>query len=296
MKSLYFFDNDAGVRAPGLLNSVKVIREAIDRAAPLLEQGSENSDTEQDSMQESGQKQDEDPHPMLKNYSGVAEICRTCKSYAEGLLEQGHVPVLVAGDHSIGMGSVAATASYYDDLTVVWVDAHADINTEKTTPSGNIHGMPLASLLGIGSPELNRLSGQHHPIRPENLIYLGLRDLDPGEVETLKHLPAKAYWFEDIKREGLAKVLEGLKTSVKTKNIHLSIDLDSMDPDLVPGVSVPVPGGFTPDEVLDIVRFFQANFDVRAYDLVEYNACLDSEEKSLKVALRILQQILTYTK
>lgn len=286
MKSLYFFDNDAGVRAEGLLHSVLFLRDAMDPEAPLLEQTRRQYEN-----QETLSEEKDSDFPFYE-YNLVKENCRKCKDFAVKILECGQVPVLVAGDHSISMGSVAATASFYKDLTVVWVDAHADINTEKTSLSGNIHGMPLASLLELGSDRLNAISGKHYPIRPENLIYLGLRDLDPGEIEIIERLPIKAYWYEDIKRLGLANVLHGLQTYIKHPNIHLSLDLDSIDPLTMPAVSVPVPGGFSLDEVREIIDFFGQNYQVRSYDLVEYNALLDSNQDALMKTVDLIQHIL----
>lgn len=228
----------------------------------------------------------------MKNYAVIFDICARCKAYACEIFGHGNTPVMIAGDHSIGMASVAATAANYDNLGLVWVDAHSDINTDTTSTTGNIHGMPIASLLGLGSQELTQISGEKACLKPENILYLGLRDLDPAETEFLNNLPIKAYYYDEIAVRGLSEVLAEIKTTWQMENIHLSFDFDSMDPQLMPGVSVPVPAGFTEDDALTILDFFKNNFKCRSFDFVEYNRTNDIADQSLQICLKLIKSVL----
>ncbi len=291
MKKIYFCNNYSGENAQGLKDSVYPIRDRLGIAAEMIEETGPFNLAEFGSEQ-SAQSAD---LPGLRNLSQVTQICAKCRQFADSLLDAGDTPVLIAGDHSISMASVAATSAHFPELGVIWIDAHADINTEKTTPSGNIHGMPLASLLGLGSPQLTSISGgtiEHPLIKPENLVYLGLRDLDPGELKLLRDYPIKTYWYDEIKERGLDAVLQELKEIWQVKNIHVSLDFDSLDPELMPGVSVPVPEGFKPAEVAEILHFLEKNYDCRAFDFVEYNASCDIENQTLENAVFLIKKIL----
>ncbi|HHU53872.1 MAG TPA: arginase [Clostridiaceae bacterium] len=276
MKTIYFVNNYSGVHVPGLKNSVYVLREELNSDGIVLE--------EQDFAINKLNN--------MKNYAAVFDICARCKTYAGEIFAQGNTPVMIAGDHSIGMASVAATAANYNNLGLVWVDAHADINTDTTSVTGNIHGMPIASLLGLGSQELTAISGDQPCLKPENILYLGLRDLDPAETDFLQDLSIKAYYYDEIKTRGLNAVLSEIETSWQIEDIHLSFDFDSMDPRIMPGVSVPVPGGFTEDDALTILNFFNNNFQCRSFDFVEYNRTNDIADQSLQICLKLIKSIL----
>lgn len=275
MKKLYFFNNYSGVNAIGLRDSVYYLQKELDPRANVYEENDIKSEY----------------NPKLLNLERVVDNCRRCKEYASEILKAGDTPILLGGDHSISMGSVSATASYFENIGVVWIDAHGDINTETTTISGNIHGMSIASLLGLGSKYLTDISGDHLPIKPENILYLGLRDLDPGEIDFLEKLPIKYYSYQDIKEKGLSDVLEEVRQSWNATDIHVSVDLDSMDPLEMPGVSVPVNEGFSVNEVEEILSFLSDNYQCRAYDFVEYNAFHDLAKLTLNNCLKLVKSI-----
>lgn len=281
MKTIYFVNNYSGVHVPGLKDSVHLLREKLNSDGIVLE--------ENDFM--TGQFT-ADQYKTMNNYAAIFDICARCKAYAGEIFAQGNTPVMIAGDHSIGMGSVAATAAKFSNLGLVWVDAHSDINTDATSITGNIHGMPVASLLGLGSWELTNLSGDKACLRPENILYLGLRDLDPAETDFINNLAIKAYYYDEIAARGLNDVLSEIKKTWQPEDIHLSFDFDSMDPQLMPGVSVPVPGGFTEADALVILDFFKSNFKCRAFDFVEYNKTKDVADKSLQTCLKLIKSIL----
>lgn len=275
MKKLYFFNNYSGVDAVGLRDSVYLLQQKLDPQATVLEEGDIESQF----------------HPKLRNFDRVKDNCQRCKESACEILKAGDIPILIGGDHSISMGSASATASHFDNIGLVWIDAHGDINTEQTTLSGNVHGMTIASLLGLGNKALTDISGEHSPINPSNIIYLGLRDLDPGESEFIAKLPVKAYPYREIKERGLSTVLEEIKKNCQVEDLHISLDLDSMNPLEMPGVSVPVEGGFSVEEVKKILSFLSLNFQCRAYDFVEYNSFYDKNEMTLKNCLYLIKSI-----
>lgn len=285
MKTIYFVNNYSGVHVPGLKNSVYTLREKLNSNGIVLEEKDFTSDNS------AAGNFTTDKYKTMKNYAAIFDICTRCKAYACEIFAQGNTPVMIAGDHSIGMASVAATAANFNNLGLVWVDAHSDINTETTSITGNIHGMPIASLLGLGSRELTKLSGEKACLKPENILYLGLRDLDQAETEFLNNLPIKAYYYDEIAMRGLSEVLTEIKTTWQIENIHLSFDFDSMDPQLMPGVSIPAPNGFTEDDALTILDFFKNNFKCRSFDFVEYNRTNDVDDQSLHTCLKLIKSI-----
>ncbi|HHT24089.1 MAG TPA: arginase [Clostridiaceae bacterium] len=285
MKTIYFVNNYSGVHVPGLKDSVYTLREKLNSNGIVLEEKDFTSDNS------AAGNFTTDKYKTMKNYAAIFDICTRCKAYACEIFAQGNTPVMIAGDHSIGMASVAATAANFNNLGLVWVDAHSDINTETTSITGNIHGMPIASLLGLGSQELTKLSGEKACLKPENILYLGLRDLDQAETEFLNNLPIKAYYYDEIAMRGLSEVLTEIKTTWQIENIHLSFDFDSMDPQLMPGVSIPAPGGFTEDDALTILDFFKNNFKCRSFDFVEYNRTNDVDDQSLHTCLKLIKSI-----
>lgn len=273
---LYGINNFSGVKIPGLKDSVYKIKEVYDNDLEILE---------------------EDPsinisHPKLINLGRVSDINKKAFEFADKILENGKSPLLFAGDHSIAIGSISATAKHFDNVGVIWIDAHADINTEATTPSGNIHGMPLAFLLGDGTPELSEIGSFKPKLKAENIIYLGLRSVDPGEKEIIKDLGITAYYYDEIAERGIDAVLEeSLKKFENLSNIHLSFDFDSMEPSVFPAVTTDVVGGFSQEEVFAIFKAFLETEKVRSIDLVEFNYSRDEDDKSLKFAIELLDFI-----
>ena len=168
----------------------------------------------------------------IKNCKPVLRASEALAREVSQALATGRFPLILGGDHSIAIGSIAGAASRCRELGVIWFDAHADINIPETSPSGNIHGMPLAASLGIGYPELANVGGRIGKIKPENLIYLGVRDVDPGEAELISRYGIKNYSPAEIRSRGMEIVVrEALATlSIRCDAIHLSFDLDGIDP------------------------------------------------------------------
>lgn len=234
--------------------------------------------------------------PRLRNLESVIATSETLAKVAQTQLEADLIPVNVLGDHAASMGTVAATSTQVQTLGVIWIDAHADLNVESTTPSGNIHGMPVAALLGLmETAELNNLHFAGPKMKPEHMVYIGLRDVDPGEKILLAEHGILHFYWEDVVAKGLDTCLtEIVSRFQEVDKVHVSLDLDSMDPELIPGVSVPVAGGFTPSDTHHILRTLLEKTPVGAVDLVEYNPALDKDDITAQYVLETLDLLKEY--
>ena len=228
--------------------------------------------------------QKEDALPNLKNLNGVAATCESIAEYAYDILAGGDTPLFIAGDHSAAMGSVSASASYMweehqEETGLIWIDAHPDINTDATTATGNIHGMPVAALLGLGTEKLTHFLTERTKLRPENVVMLGLRDIDPPEQVILDELHIRYYTYQQITEKGLDVCLkESIDYLSHLSAVHISFDIDSVDPTLLPGVSVPVPGGFTLPEVEQTFDALFTALPVISCDIVEFYVTHDKHD------------------
>ena len=211
-------------------------------------------------------------------------------------LENNTLPLTIGGDHALALGSIAGASKYYgnDDLAVVWVDAHGDINTDETTPTGNIHGMPLAGSIGIGHDSLTNLYFNGQKVKPENVFLLAIRDLDIGEIELIDKNNLNLWKIQDIKYKGLDTVLGEFKSLIKSKNIkniHLSFDIDALDPIYVPGTGTPVENGLTFAEAKNILETVIDTNLIRSMDFVEFNPALDENNKTIETCTELLKII-----
>ena len=210
--------------------------------------------------------------PNLKNLNSVVATCTGIARYHDRIIAHGDTPLFVAGDHSSVIGSISGSAVNYENLGLIWIDAHPDINTDETTVSGNIHGMPVAALLGMGEKSLTKILSANPKLKPENIVMLGLRDIDPPEAVILKDLNIKYYTYDDIIQKGLNTCIqETIQYLSRLNAVHLSFDIDSMDPLLMPGVSVPVADGFNIDDIYQMIDGFLGKLPVVAMDIVEFN-------------------------
>ncbi len=227
----------------------------------------------------------------LKRLDAVAEACRRIEKAGSAILEKGEVPLFVGGDHAAAIGTVAASAKYYPGEALIWIDAHSDIHTPDSTISGNIHGMPAALALGEGERSL--LDIFTHFILPEKLLMLGRRDVEAPEAEHLREWGIKSYSWETIREKGLDEVLDEVISYLQEQQsdgVHISLDIDGMDPELMPGVSVPVAGGFRPEEAEKMVETLAKAFPLRALDLVEYNYLKDQDDRTASWLVSFLKK------
>lgn len=231
----------------------------------------------------------------MKYLTEVLDINKELAERVYESLDDLKFPLIVGGDHALAIGSLAGSSKYYgQDLGVIWVDAHGDINTESTSPSGNIHGMPLAASMGIGNDFLINFHYNGIKIKPENVFILGARDLDEGEELLIKERNLNVWRMNDIKEKGLEKcldeVLEKLSSS-NIKNIHLSFDIDSLDPYFVPGTGTPVVDGLTLEGGKLVLKTLLDTKLIRSMDFVEFNPELDKDNTTLNNCIELLKEI-----
>ncbi|KAG1803858.1 Ureohydrolase [Suillus plorans] len=216
----------------------------------------------------------------------VAQVCKSVASAVQAHAEMGRLPVTLGGDHSLAMGTISGTLRAYDQACVIWIDAHADINTIYSTDTGNIHGMPLSFLLKLNPPApspdsvLAKFDWVSH-LPAERLVYIGLRDVDKGEKEILKKHNIKAFSMHDVDRYGIGKVVEMALDHVnpqRDRPIHLSFDVDALDPSVAPSTGTPVRGGLTFREGHYICEAIHETGLLVALDLMEVNPALEDAE------------------
>ena len=226
----------------------------------------------------------------------VIEWNRLVHDAVHGELGRGRLPILLGGDHCLGIGSISAVARHCREsgksLRVLWLDAHADFNTSELSPSGNIHGMPLAVSLGIGHPVLLNIGGYTPKIKPENLVIIGARSLDDGEKELIKEKGIKVYTMHEIDRLGMTQVMkETIDYLSGTDGVHLSLDLDGLDPDDAPGVGTPVKGGISYRESHLAMEMLAEADMVTSAEFVEVNPILDQHNKTAEVAVALMSSL-----
>ena len=207
-------------------------------------------------------------------------------------INDGYFPILVGGDHSISVASALASAKKYNDIGVIWFDAHTDFNTFETTTTGNIHGLPLAAIAGYKTQEL-RYFHKGKTVNPANIVVVGARSIDPAEKDNLRYAGVTVFTREDVREQGLETVVEKAFeiANKKTKGVHISVDLDLIDPEVAPGVSVPEFDGFTEDEIMKCNEQIMKHIDeVVSYDVVEFNPLRDVNRKTEQIAVNLLAQ------
>ncbi len=223
----------------------------------------------------------------LKEVKAVnEELAKTVSN----IIKDGRFPLVLGGDHSIGLGTIAGIANNKKDFGVIWIDAHGDLNTPETSPTGNIHGMPLAISLGFGHPDLVNIFNFSPKLKPENIVIVGARYLDKGEKDLIKKLGIKVYTMHEIDRLGMTRVMEEAINYLKknTDGVHLSFDLDGLDPSDAPGVGTPVTGGITYREGhLAMEMLAEAKFLISA-EFVEVNPILDDRNKTAEIAVGLM--------
>lgn len=229
----------------------------------------------------------------LKYLNEVKRVCTSLQTVLQEVMSAGHIPIILGGDHSISIGSLAGIASDNRSVGVIWFDAHGDMNTVETTPSGNIHGMPLAVSLGMGHPDLVQLGGFAPKVRAENVVLVGARSIDADEAKLIRESGIKVYTMADIDRLGIAAVMEEAVhiASTGTSGIHLSLDLDGLDPMFAPGVGTPVNGGVTYREGHLAMEILASSGKVVSVDVVEVNPILDEGNRTAAMAVELVESL-----
>jgi arginase len=235
--------------------------------------------------------------PGSKNAHYLKEIAGTCTRTAKAVLaalEAGTTPLLLGGDHSLAAGSVSGVAEFYRQqkkkIGLLWIDAHSDINTPETSPSGNVHGMPLAALLGLGPEPLATIFGYVPKVAAENVVLIGLRDVDPAERENLRRAGmTEVYTMRDIDERGMRAVMEeALRAAGRgTAGYHVSLDMDWIDPEDAPGVGTPVRGGATYREAHLAMEIVADHGRMLSFEVVEVNPVIDEHNRTADLAVEL---------
>ncbi len=230
----------------------------------------------------------------LKNLDGVIEASNFLAEGVNKIIEDNRFPLVLGGDHSIAIGTLAGVSKHYKNLGVIWYDAHGDLNTGETSPSGNIHGMPLAVSLGIGHEKLKEIGGYSPKVKPENIVIIGARSLDGGERELIREKGIKVYTMHEIDKMGMTKVMEEAIEYVSngTDGVHLSLDLDGLDPAEAPGVGTPVLGGISYRESHLAMEMLEESKILTSAEFVEVNPILDEKNKTATVAVALIGSLL----
>ena len=226
----------------------------------------------------------------LKYIDCIVPMGRRVAGAVATSVQAGRFPLVLGGDHSLSVGSIRGAARY-KRLGVLWVDAHADFNTPETTPSGNIHGMPLAALCGLGDPRLVCLWEETAPVLDTSRVaVIGARDLDPGEKHNLREAGVMVQSMEQIDRSGMVAVLEKAiaRVSQDVDGLYLSLDMDALDPRHAPGVGTPVPGGLTYREAHLVCEVVAETGKLAGMDVVEVNPILDVQNETARLAVEFI--------
>jgi arginase len=221
-------------------------------------------------------------HAHKKYINEIAEVCQTLYEHGLESLNAGAIPLVLGGDHSLGAGSVAAAASWARTakrlpIGLLWIDAHGDMNTPATSPSGNVHGMPLAAILGPEPAELSCIGGFSPKALPQHTVLIGVRNLDEREKQLVREARVHVFTMKDIDRQGIASIAEQAVALAgnSTAGIHVSFDMDVCDPSIAPGVGTPVKGGLDYREAHMVMEIVADSGRLTSLDVVEVNPTLD---------------------
>ncbi len=233
--------------------------------------------------------------PNAKYIKEISETCERVAGIVLQTLEEGITPLLLGGDHSVAAGSVSGLAEFYrrrnQKVGLLWIDAHSDINTPETSPSGNVHGMPLAALLGLGLEPLSSIFDWQPKIDPQNVVLIGVRDVDATEKENIRRAGVtEVYTMRDIDERGMRTVMEeALRAAGRgTAGYHVSLDMDWIDPEDAPGVGTPVRGGATYREAHLAMEILADHGRLLSFEVVEVNPVIDEHNRTAELAVELI--------
>ncbi len=230
----------------------------------------------------------------LKYLPEIVRACTILAGKVEKILQSEGFPLVIGGDHSVAIGAIAGVAAHCSKsnkkLGVLWIDAHGDLNTAETSPSGNIHGMPLAASIGLGALELRSVGGNMRNVDPKNVALIATRQLDAGEKKHIKDYGVNIFTMETIDKHGMAVVMaKALRRLRDVGHVHVSFDLDAVDPTVAPGVGTPVKGGLNYREAHLIMETLYESGKMSSLEVVEVNPILDNRNQSAEFAVELIQ-------
>jgi len=228
----------------------------------------------------------------------ILAVCESLAAVACQAMEDAEIPLVIGGDHSIAMGTVSGISAHFrkqqQDLGLIWFDAHGDMNLPDTSPTGNVHGMPLAHLLGHGDADLANVFGSHPAVKPEHVALIGIRDIDRGEREIIRKSGINAFTMRDIDEQGMSAVAQQALEVVNrgTAGFHVSFDLDGCDPSVIPGSGTLVPGGVSYREAHLLLELCAEHGRMTSLEVVELNPFIDHGNVSAERAVALVQSAL----
>lgn len=221
----------------------------------------------------------------------IQQVCQAVYEAAVQAVTSGDIPIFLGGDHSLAIGTIGGV-SYCEPVGVIWIDAHGDANQPHNSPTGNVHGMPLAVLRGEGYPELVNVGRPGAKLEGRDVVMIGIRDLDDGERRWLKHSGIRVYTMRELDERGMSAVIrEALAALEHRRRIHVSLDLDSLDPSQAPGVGTPSPGGLSYREAQLLMEIIADSGKLCSLDLVEINPILDQENRTARMAVELVSSL-----
>ncbi len=229
-------------------------------------------------------------NPHLKYLEPIVQASEELARLVATTLQAQEFPLVLGGDHSIALGSISGVAQVHQPLGVIWIDAHADFNIEQTTPSGNVHGMILAALAGLGDRHLTHIGGWSPKLDKDRIVIVGARDLDSGEQDLLRTNNIHVFTMSNIDRHGISAIMQQAIqiAGVNDTPIHLSLDMDSLDPQEAPGVGTPVRGGLSYREAHFAMEMVADSGRMISMDVVEVNSILDRENATALLAVELI--------
>ncbi len=236
--------------------------------------------------------------PKARFLEPITETCDQLAAWVESQLVKGCFPLVIGGDHSISAGTVAGTAEHAheigESIGMIWIDAHGDMNTPDTSPSGNVHGMPVAASLGLGPKLLADIRGFSPKVRPEHTVLIGIRDLDPEEFELVEEHGVRCITTREIDERGMFHCMHEAieRANDGTRGMHVSLDMDALDPSVAPGVGTPVPGGLTFREAHLALEMIADTDKLLSFDVVEVNPMLDAHNLTARIAVGLIASAL----
>ena len=226
-------------------------------------------------------------HDIIPDFEKISELLSST-------ITNNYFPLILGGDHSISIGTISGISKHYENLGVIWYDAHADLNTPETTITGSIYGMPLAVNLGYGYPDIIKIGGYMPKVKKENVVFIGTRELDEGEERFIIDNSLKVFTIEDVRELGIEKVINDALKYLKERcdGIHLSFDLDSLDPQEAPGVRTPCENGLSHEESIKALSILRDSKLITSAEFVELNPFVDVDNKTTKITIDLIKTLL----
>ena len=232
--------------------------------------------------------------PNMHYYETINELNAKVYREVSDSLKRGLFPLVLGGDHSVAAGSAIAVSSFYKNIGIIWVDAHADFNDEKSTVTGNVHGMPLSAICGMGPNSMISFDKAVSIVDPKHAVIVGARDIDEAEKPRLAEAGVTVFTIDDVRKLGIEEVMIRAiaVASDNTAGIHVSFDIDSVDPSDAPGVGTPVPNGLSKEEAFAVATALKNSNKVLSLDMVEVNPILDRDSITANLACRLITEII----